>query len=56
MQIGCRDLDVVRGMTKDKAPGPDRFPIAFFQACWDIVKDDIMKVFDEFHSWKFEKC
>jgi hypothetical protein len=24
--------------------------MAFFQACWDVVRVDIMKVFDEFHA------
>lgn len=49
-------FDVVKRMAKDKASGPDRFSMAFFQACWDIVKEDIMKVFLEFHSFmKFEK-
>lgn len=49
-------LDVIRGMSKDKAPGLDGFSRVFFQACWDIVKEDIMKVFGEFYSFlKFEK-
>ncbi|XP_042969367.1 uncharacterized protein LOC122302255 [Carya illinoinensis] len=43
-------------MAKDKAPGPDGFLMDFFQACWDVVKCDIMQVFLEFHSYqKFEK-
>jgi len=24
--------------------------MAFFQACWDVVRVDIMKVFDDFHA------
>ncbi|XP_040989014.1 uncharacterized protein LOC121236643 [Juglans microcarpa x Juglans regia] len=49
-------LDVVKGMDKDKAPGPDGFTLTFFQECWDVVRDDILKVFAEFHSFmKFEK-
>lgn len=43
-------------MCKDKAPGPDGFSLAFFQECWDTVKDDVMRVFHEFHlCHKFEK-
>ncbi|XP_041004079.1 uncharacterized protein LOC121249433 [Juglans microcarpa x Juglans regia] len=43
-------------MAKDKAPGPDGCSMGFFQACWDVVKCDIMQVFAEFHSFhKFEK-
>jgi hypothetical protein len=46
---------VVFAMNGDKAPGPDGFSIAFFQACWDIVKEDIMKIFSGFHTeGKFE--
>lgn len=43
-------LSVLKGMDKDKAQSPDGFTMAFFQACWDIVKEDFMKVFLEFHS------
>lgn len=50
-------FDVVRGMARDKDPGPDGFSMAFFQVCWDIVQEDMMNVFLEFHSFmKFEKC
>ncbi|XP_041025319.1 uncharacterized protein LOC121265696 [Juglans microcarpa x Juglans regia] len=49
-------LGVLKGMNKDKVPGPNGFPMAFFHACWDIVKEDLMRVFSEFHSFmKFEK-
>jgi hypothetical protein len=37
--------EVVKGMEGDKAPGPDGFSMAFFQACWVVVKDDVMAVF-----------
>lgn len=36
-------------MGTEKAPGPDGFFEGFFQACWDIVKVDLLKVLDEFH-------
>lgn len=46
----------ILGMAKDKAPGPDRFSMAFYHVCWDVVGEDIMKVFYEFHSFgKSEK-
>ncbi|RVW71613.1 Transposon TX1 uncharacterized 149 kDa protein [Vitis vinifera] len=32
----------------DKAPGPDGFPIAFWQFCWDFVKEEIMGFFKDF--------
>ena len=41
--------EVMKGMEGDKAPGSDRFNMAFFQFCWAVVKHDIMAVFFEFH-------
>lgn len=31
-----------------KAPGLDGFSMVFFQSCWDVLKEDLMKVFLEF--------
>ena len=36
-------------MDKDKASGPDSFTAGFFQGCWDVIKADLFKVFEEFH-------
>ncbi|RVW81815.1 Transposon TX1 uncharacterized 149 kDa protein [Vitis vinifera] len=36
-------------MDRDKAPGPNGFTIAVFQDCWDVIKEDIVRVFAEFH-------
>jgi hypothetical protein len=48
--------DVIFGMDGNKAPGPDGFSMAFFQACWEVLKEDIMAVFSDFHDrGKFEK-
>jgi hypothetical protein len=48
--------EVIYGMNGNKAPGPDGFSIAFFQACWEVLKNDIMAVFSDFHARsKFEK-
>jgi hypothetical protein len=41
---------VVKNMAGDKAPGPDGFSLAFFQSCWDIIKQDVMRVFHDFHD------
>ena len=47
---------VVHGMAGDKAPGPNSFSMAFFQRCWDIVKNDVMAVLHDFHAHgHFEK-
>jgi hypothetical protein len=47
-------LEVVRNFNGDKAP--DGFSVAFSQKCWELLTNDIMEVFKEFHSQgKFEK-
>ena len=38
-------------LNRDKAPGPDGFTMALYQECWDVIKEDLMKVFQEFHSY-----
>lgn len=35
---------VVCGMVKDKSPAPDGFSMAFSQAYWDVVQEDVMRV------------
>lgn len=47
--IGEEVLGVVNDMVSDKAPGPDGFSMAFFQCCWDIVKQEFMEVLYHFH-------
>ncbi|CAL8998321.1 unnamed protein product, partial [Prunus brigantina] len=34
----------------DKLPGPDGFSMLLFQSCWDIVKEDLMKVMVDFFN------
>jgi hypothetical protein len=34
--------DAIFQMKHNKASGPDGFPIEFYQAFWEIVKDDLM--------------
>ncbi|RVX01885.1 Transposon TX1 uncharacterized 149 kDa protein [Vitis vinifera] len=38
------------GMNGDKAPGPDGFTVAFWQSCWEIVKEDVLDMFKEFYD------
>jgi hypothetical protein len=43
--------EVVKAINVDKGG----YFMAFFQACWVVLKEDIMKVFHEFHAiGKFE--
>jgi hypothetical protein len=35
---------------KNKATGPDSIPAEFYQICWDIVKKDIVSLFQDFHA------
>ncbi|RVW31409.1 LINE-1 reverse transcriptase-like [Vitis vinifera] len=37
-------------MNGDKAPGPDGFTGAFWQFCWEFVKEEVMEMFKEFHE------
>lgn len=37
-------------MEKNKAVGPNKIPIEFYQSCWDIIKNDIVQFFDDFHK------
>ena len=35
-------------MEADKAPGPDRFTIHFYQSCWEVIKFDLLKMIKGF--------
>ena len=37
-------------MEKNTAPGPDHIPVEFFQICWEIIKGEIMEMFEEFSN------
>lgn len=40
-------------MEGDNASGPDAFPIAFYKACWETVKSDLMLVVRDFYERGF---
>nr|XP_023874649.1 uncharacterized protein LOC111987174 [Quercus suber] len=40
-------FDVIQNFNGDKAPGPDGFPMAFFQACWGALKPDLMALLEQ---------
>ena len=47
---------IIQCCNSAKPPGPDGFSMAFFEACWDFLKLEIMEVLTNFHSQDvFEK-
>ncbi|RVW72657.1 hypothetical protein CK203_056570 [Vitis vinifera] len=38
-------------LDRDKAPGPDGFTIAVFQDCWDVIKEDLVRVLQSFTGY-----
>ena len=51
--ISLEELEeVVFGMPKGKAPGPDDFPIELFQKFRDIINHDLLEVVKESYSSK----
>lgn len=40
----------VFGLDGDRSPGPDGFPIVFFQHFSDLLEDDLLVFFNEFHD------
>ena len=41
-------FSTLSNLNRDKAPGPDGFSLAFWQFCWDFVKDEVMSFFKDF--------
>ena len=37
-------------MEKNKAAGPDKIPIEFYQSCWHIIKNGVIQFFEDFHK------
>jgi len=42
--------EVVFGLGVEKSPGPDGFPILFFQKFWDHIKSDITSLFGQLYN------
>lgn len=43
-------LEALHGVDGDKAPGPDGFNFKFLRSCWDIIGNDFLNFFKEFHT------
>ena len=37
-------------MEHNKALGPDGFLVEFYQVFWNLIKDDLMALFTDFHK------
>ena len=46
--------NVVFGSYADGAPGPDGLPFLFYQKFWDIIKYDLMAMFQDFYIGKLD--
>ena len=42
--------DAIFSMEHNKAPGPDGFPAEFYQHFWDVIKGDLMSMFQDLHQ------
>jgi hypothetical protein len=41
-------------MEYNKAPGPDGFPVEFYQTFWDTIKSDLLDLFNVLHAGQLE--
>jgi hypothetical protein len=41
-------------MEHNKAPGPDGFPVEFYQNFWDAIKLDLLAMFSMLHAGQLE--
>lgn len=42
-----------RFVPADKAPGPDGYTMGLFLHCWDLLKEDLVNTFQNFHSQEY---
>ena len=41
-------------MPSDKSTGPDGFPILFYNTFWDVLKFDLVNMFNDFYNGNFQ--
>jgi hypothetical protein len=49
-EIKFEEKKVLKVMNGDKISSLDGYSMVFFQACWNVLKEDIMKAFRELHA------
>ncbi|XP_026428766.1 uncharacterized protein LOC113324683 [Papaver somniferum] len=49
-------LSAIKCLGQNKAPGPDGFAISFYLLCWEVIKVNIMKIFQELQHRNFLDC
>lgn len=37
-------------MNSNSTPGPNSFGVSFFKTFWEVIKDDILALFKDFHA------
>jgi len=42
--------EAIFNIANDKAPGPNGFPVLFFQEFWDTLKGDVMNMFSDLYN------
>ena len=42
--------NAIDGMAKNKAVGPDGFNAEFYQQNWDLIKDDLFRLVEDFYE------
>ena len=42
--------EAISQMELNKASGPDGFPVEFYQTFWEVIKEDLMAMFSQFHQ------
>lgn len=46
-------VQAMKQLAKEKSPGPDGFQTAVYLNCWEVCKDDLMKVLRDFYARGF---
>lgn len=46
-------MDSIKACAGEKAPGPDGFTMDFFKHCWEVIREDLVAVFQNFHERSF---